>query len=89
VSSSDLESSFSDSWTCSSSYSVVCYVVDSIFLTSLTVTPSSTFKSIQSTNLYNILLKNLYPLLLVAYPKKIPSSTMPSYLSRFSLLFFM
>jgi hypothetical protein len=67
---------FSDSWTCSSSTSAMSFVVGSILLTSLTGTPSSTFKSMQSTNLCNLLLKNLYPLLFVAYPKKMPSSAL-------------
>jgi hypothetical protein len=44
-------SSPSNSCTYSSLDSTVSSVVDSIFLTSLTGTPSSTFKSMQSTNL--------------------------------------
>jgi hypothetical protein len=42
---SKLESSPSDSWTCSSSSSVVSSVEYSIFITSLTRNPSSTFSS--------------------------------------------
>jgi hypothetical protein len=86
---SNSESSPSDSWTYSSSTLAVSSLADSIFVTSLTGTPSTTFKSMQSTNLYNLLLNHLYPLLLVSYPKKMPSSALSSYLPRFSLLFFM